>query len=160
MTRKEKSKIICKEINKTFDLDQTYLVSCVWDALKEIEEKETHEKEMQESEVRSIKTLRDRKEFVSDFLFLLNGDFTFIAKRDGSFYIYDKYRDGFTLKILEDNKIFIDNYYIFLNDSDCLKTFKESTLSQNSFRNVKAFEEKWGLNEKELDKDMENEPER
>ena len=50
MTRREKSKIICKEINKAFDLDQTSLIACVWDALKEIEEREMHEKEMQESD--------------------------------------------------------------------------------------------------------------
>lgn len=150
MTRREKSKIICKEINKAFDLDQTILVSCIWDALKEIEEKEK-----QEPEVRSIKTLIDRKEFVSDFLFLLGGSFTYIAKDNGNFYIWDQNeRDGFTLKILDENKIFINNYSIFLNDSDCLKTLK-GTLSQNSLRLVKRFEEKWGLNEKEMEEDIE-----
>lgn len=149
MTKKEKSKIICKEINKAFDLDQTSLVSCVWDALKEIEEKEK-----QEPEFRNIKTLTDRKEFVFDFLSLIGGNFIYIAKDNGDFYIYDQNeRNGFTLKILDENKIFIDNYSIFLNDFDCLKTLKD-TLSQNALRIVKRFEEKWGLNEKEIEEDF------
>lgn len=150
MTKKEKSKIICKEINKAFDLDQTSLVSCVWDALKEIEEKEKRD-----PEVRNIKTLTDRKEFVFDFLSLIGGSFTYIAKDNGNFYIYDQNeKDGFTLKISDENKIFIDNYSIFFNDSDCLKTLK-NTLSQDGLRLVKCFEEKWGLNEKGIEEDFE-----
>ena len=151
MTRKEKSKIICKETNKAFDLDQTSLFSCVWDALKEIEEKEKRD-----PEVRSIKTLTDRKEFVFDFLSLIGGTFTYIAKDNGDFYIYDQSGQNFTLKIIDENKIFIDNYSIFLNDSDCLKTLKD-TLPQKSLRLVivKHFEEKWGLNEKGIEEDFE-----
>lgn len=99
MTRKEKSKIICKEINKAFDLDQTSLFSCVWDALKEIEEKEKRD-----PEVRSIKTLTDRKEFVFDFLSLIGGTFTYIAKDNGDFYIYDQSGQNFTLKIIDEIK--------------------------------------------------------
>lgn len=164
ITKERQCKIITDYLNASGIVNQS-LNDTIMDALDKIEAENTKPVTDLETEA----TLRNKltKE-VRDFLYLLGGDFSFKQKSTREFTVIDLDDEtAFFLKIDAQNRIYIDNYYIFHNDKDCMETLKqicERGMKYNpnlaeSYKKHRdeliAFEEKWYA--KENNKEQEEE---
>ncbi len=113
LTRKEQCKIICKHLKHDGDeLDETVMISSVWDALKEIESKTNNNNK--------------NIELINDYLDLLNGKEAYVIDtiKTNIFRVIDKkYGDKYYFKIDENNHILEGkNSYDF--NSNCINNLK------------------------------------
>lgn len=122
ITKEAQCKIITDYLNASGIVNQ-FLNDTIMDALDEIEAENTKPAIDHETEAK----LRNKfTEEVRDFLSLLGGDFSFKQKSIGEFAVIDLDDETpFTLKIDAQNHIYIDNYYVFHNDKDCVDTLRQ-----------------------------------
>lgn len=153
LTRKEQCKIICKHLKHDGDeLDETVMISSVWDALKEIESKTN------KISIDSKKVDINNKniELINDYLDLLNGKDAYVIDtiKTNIFRVIDKkYGNKYYFKIDEDNHIFEGkNSYNF--NSDCINNLRNyykiyekmgmnKTTVNNKLLKISCFEKKW-----------------
>lgn len=161
LTRKEQCEIICKHLKHNGDdLDETVMISSVWDALKEIESK-TNKISI---DSKKVDVNNKNIELINDYLDLLNGrneyNIEYILDKDNIFKVRDK-KDNTTyyFKIEKDNHIFEgENPYRF--NINCLNTLKEyykfykkfgfenngpdkEKLANKKLIEISCFEKKW-----------------
>ena len=162
ITKAEKCKIITDYLNASGIVNQ-YLSDTIMDALDEIETENT--KPVVDRRTEAILRNKNAEE-VRDFLFLIGGNFFFKQKNTGEFTVIDlEDETSFTLRIDNQNHIYIDNYYIFHNDRDCMDTLKQicergikynPNLAENYKKHLSdliAFEEKWYTKEQEQEEE-------
>lgn len=159
LTRKEQCKIICKHLKHDgADLDETVMMSSVWDALKEIESK-TNKISI---DSKKVDVNNKNIELINDYLDLLNGKDAYVIDtiKTNIFRVIDKeYGDKYYFKIDEDNHIFEgNNPYIFT--MNCLNNLKEyykfykkfgfeinepdkEKLANKKLMEISCFEKKW-----------------
>ena len=158
LTRKEQCEIICKHLKHDGDdLDETVMMSSVWDALKEIESKTNKISIDSKKEIVINKNL----ELINDYLDLIDGKDKYIIdtiKNDVFKVVHKKYNDKYYYKIEENCHIFksynayefninclnnLKSYYK-LYDSNVDKEFKEFV--KNKLSKIDDFEKKWYFN--------------
>lgn len=145
--------IICKHLKHDGDeLDETVMISSVWDALKEIESKTN------KISIDSKKVDINNKniELINDYLDLLNGKDAYVIDtiKTNIFRVIDKkYGNKYYFKIDEDNHIFEGkNSYNF--NSDCINNLRNyykiyekmgmnKTTVNNKLLKISCFEKKW-----------------